>query len=335
MLEKLSNAFGPSGCEYEVTSIIKEIMSKYYDDYIEDNMGNLIYHNKGMKLDNNIIMLTAHTDEVGFMITSVTDDGYLKFATVGGIDPNILISKKVVIGTNKIKGVIGVKPIHHNKSNEQNIKISDLYIDVGALNKDDALKIIEIGDYVCFDSKFKHFGNNCIKGKALDDRIGCYILTEIAKAKIDLDYYLCFVTQEEIGCRGAIQVTKTLNPDMAIIIEGTTCSDVPGTTEYGYSTHLGNGPALSVKDGGAYSDRNFTNEIYKCAKENNIKCQFKRTTMGGNDASAIQIYSKGTKVSAVSVPCRYIHSQSCVASIDDVENTIKLLKKYLKSKVLK
>ncbi len=333
MLKTLSSAFGPSGCEDEVRKILSDFMSNYCDEVYEDKMGNLICHQKGKLIGGKSIMLSAHMDEVGFIISHITEDGYLKFQTVGGIDPNVLISKRVVIGENKVGGVIGTAPAHHQKE-AKNVSESDLYIDIGATSREDAKRYIEIGDYACFDSGFVLFGDNMVKSKALDDRIGCYILTEIAKVQKELDIYYTFVVQEEVGCRGAKITAKAINPIFAIVLEGTTCSDVPGTDEFGFSTHLKCGPALSMRDGGAYADIGLTNEIINVAKKRNIKWQYKQTTKGGNDSSSIQVSGGGYKVASVSVPCRYIHSQSNVASLEDIENTIALIKAFLESKVI-
>lgn len=333
MLELLSNSFGPSGYEDEVVNIIENFMSEYCDETKIDSMGNLICHKTGKKVNGKSIMLTAHIDEVGFIISHITEEGYLKFQTLGGIDPGVLISKRVVIGEKRICGVIGTKPVHLNPESKK-IKISDLYIDIGAKNYKDALNYVDFGDYACFDSKFVEFGNGLIKGKALDDRIGCFIMMETAKLKLDADIYYTFVVQEEIGCRGSKIVTSGINPDFAIVLEGTTCSDVPGTGKYEFTTHLGNGPALSIRDGGCYSDVSLTEEIVEIAERNNLKFQYKQSTSGGNDASSIQISGKGNRVAAISVPCRYIHSQSNVASKNDIQNTIILIKCIIEEKIL-
>lgn len=333
MLSILSNAFGPSGCEDEVREIIKKEMLSYCDEMYEDNIGNLICHKKGKLINNKSIMLTAHMDEVGFIISYITKDGYLKFQTVGGIDPNVLISKKIVIGDKRICGVIGTKPIHQNKNSDNKLKISDLYIDIGAKNRDDALKYVDLGDYACFDSKYVEFGDGFVKGKALDDRVGCYVMLNVAKHNPKADIYYVFAVQEEVGHRGAIVASKNINPEFAIVLEGTTCSDVPGTDEFGFSTHIGHGAALSIRDSGAYSDVNITREIMEFTKKNNIKCQYKQITMGGNDASAVQITENGIKVAAVSVPCRYIHSQSNVAKLCDIKSMEEIIYNFLESKV--
>lgn len=334
MLKLLSNSFGPSGYEDEVISIINNFMSKYCDDSKIDSMGNLIYHKIGKKVNNKSIMLSAHVDEVGFIVSHITKEGYLKFQTVGGIDPSTLLSKRVVIGKNRINGVIGTKPVHLGTENKK-LKISDLYIDIGAKNYIDALNYVDFGDYACFNSKFVEFGDGLIKGKALDDRIGCFIMMEIAKLRPDADIYYTFVVQEEIGCRGSKITASSINPEFAIVLEGTTCSDVPGTGKYGFTTHLGNGPALSMRDGGCYCDVELTKEISKIAEKNGIKYQYKQSTSGGNDASSIQISGCGNKVVAISVPCRYIHSQSNVASKNDIKNTINLVKCIIDEKISK
>ncbi len=333
MLQKLSNAFGPSGCEDEVREIIKTEMEKYCDEIYEDSIGNLICHKKGMLIDDKSIMLTAHTDEVGFIISYVTNEGYFKFQTVGGIDPNVLISKKIVIGENRVCGIIGTKPIHQNKDGCGNIKISDLYIDIGAKSKEDALKSVNLGDYACFDSDYTEFGDGFVKAKALDDRVGCYTLINVAKRNPKADIYYVFAVQEEVGHRGAIIASKKINPAFAIVLEGTTCSDVPGTDEFGFSTHIGNGAAISIRDGGCYSDVELTQEIMNIAIKNDIKCQYKQTTLGGNDASAVQLSNNGVKVAAISVPCRYIHSQSNVAKLCDIEAMEEILYTFIESKV--
>ena len=333
MLQKLSNAFGPSGYEDEVRDIIKIEMEKYCDEIYEDSIGNLICHKKGRLINNKSVMLTAHMDEVGFIISYVTNDGYFKFQTVGGIDPNVLISKKIVIGENRVCGVIGTKPIHQNKEDNLKLKISDLYIDIGAKSKEDALKYVNIGDYACFDSNYIEFGDGFVKAKALDDRVGCYALINTAKRKPKADIYYVFAVQEEVGHRGAIIAYKKINPAFAIVLEGTTCSDVPGTDEFGFSTHIGNGAALSMRDGGCYSDVELTHEIMDVANQKNIKCQYKQTTLGGNDASAVQLSNNGVKVAAISVPCRYIHSQSNVAKLSDIESMEEILYTFIESKV--
>ena len=330
MLKTLSEAFGASGAEQEVRDYIKNAVESICDDVYTDNMGNLICFKKGKLKGGRSIMLSAHMDEVGFIISGINEKGYLNFKTIGGIDPRVVIAKRVLIGKNKIRGVIGDKPPHlTDKNNNAALKTEELFIDIGAKNKQEAGEYVSIGDYACFDSKFIQFGNGLVKGKALDNRIGCYILTELAKNNYPHDIFYVFTVQEEVCCRGAQTAAYKIKPDISIVVEGTTCSDVPKTDETGFSTRLRGGPALSIVDRTSYSDKELRNALYKAAIGNNIKIQYKQTTLGGNDAGAIQLSEAGVKTAVISVPCRYIHSPSSVASLEDISACREVLHNFL------
>lgn len=330
MLEELCNAFGVSGAEEDVREIIRREMRDKCDSMELDSMGNILCFKKGTKNYNNKIMLSCHMDEVGFIISGITEEGYLRFKTVGGIDSRILQSKKVVIGKNRVPGVIGAKPAHKiDKSKDDAVKVKDLYIDIGADSKEDAMQLVSLGDYAAFDSEYIEFGNQCIKAKALDDRIGCLMLLKLAEATYPNDLYFVFSVQEEVGCRGAAVAAYNIKPDYAIVVEGTTCSDVPGTNDHGFSTRLGYGPAISVLDSGSCSDKSIVAALSDTAKAHNITVQYKQTTMGSNDASAIHISGTGVKTGVLSVPCRYIHSPASVASKKDIKGCFQLLRDVL------
>lgn len=333
MLKLLAEAFGPSGNEDEVRDIIKAHMHKFCDNIQVDNMGNLICHKVGKKVNGKSIILCSHMDEVSFIISHITKDGYLKIKPIGGMDTAVLISKRVVIGPNRIKGVIGVNPVHLKNGETDGLKFSDLFIDIGATSEADARKYVDIGDYACFDSKYTEFGDGIIKAKALDDRVGCYILMKMAEKCLDADIYYAFTVQEEIGCRGGRVVAKNIDADFAVVVESTTCADYPGVDKYEFTTKLGNGPALSMRDGGTYTDINLTDEIALVGKKNNIPFQYKQNTTGGNDASVIQLTGNGIKVAGLSVPCRYMHTGANVESMEDILNTEKLLFTFIESKV--
>ncbi len=328
MLKLLTNTNGVSGNEENIRKIIIEKMSPFCDSFETDSMGNLIFFKKGYKGYNNNIMLTAHMDEVGFIITNITEEGYLKFAAVGGIDTRIIQNSKVMIN-DKVCGVIGAKPAHMSKDYKP-VTIDDLVIDIGCNSYEDAANYVSIGDYVSFISEYKEFGDGLIKAKALDDRVGCYILTELAMESYPNDIYFTFSVQEEVGCRGAAVLANRIKADFSIVIEGTTCSDVPFCDRYNYSTILGDGAALSMLDGGSYSDKDITELMYNTAISNNIAVQYKRVTAGGNDASAIQVSGSGVKTAAISVPCRYIHSPVSVASKNDIKSCKDILYYTLK-----
>lgn len=327
---------GVSGDEDEIRMYIKEKISSYADQITEDSIGNLIvykkYKNKKNKKSDFKIMLSAHMDEVGFMVTGYGDSGTIRFRPVGGIDERILLGKRVLIGDKKLQGVIGVKPIHlqDSEGKERVIKIKNMYIDIGAQNKEEAEKNVLLGEYIGFNPNFEEIGDDCIKTKALDDRIGCAILIDVLKQEFDFDLYVCFTVQEEVGLRGAEVAANRIMPDLAIVIEGTTCSDVPKVEEYEQSTKLNLGPALTIMDRTSYCDKELVDFIYKVANDSNIKVQFKKTTLGGNDAGRIQLSGKGCRVASISVPCRYIHSPVSIMSKNDFNDCGRLLSSVLR-----
>lgn len=335
MLRKLTNLNGVSGNEKQVRDFIIEHAEKYVDEITVDSIGNLILFKKGNKVNHNRIMLTSHMDEVGFIVSKVEENGFLRFKTVGGVDDRILLSHRVLIGENNIPGVIGIKAIHLLEKEERKklVKSDNMYIDIGAKSREDALKYINLGDYITFNSNYIEFGENnkFIKAKALDDRIGCALMLELIKNKYDSDIYFCFSVQEEVGCRGAGLLANRINPDLSIIFETTTASDVADTKSYEYTTELGMGPAISIMDRASYSNKNLNKFIIDVAKNNNIKYQFKRTIAGGNDAGAIHTSGNGCETAVISVPCRYIHSPTSVAHKGDIDNAKTLIDTILKN----
>ncbi|MDK2810922.1 MAG: hypothetical protein PWR27_1631 [Petroclostridium sp.] len=331
LLKKLTEAIGVSGNEKAVRDIIIKEIGNDCENIAIDRMGNLIALKKGTEGNGKKVMLAAHMDEVGLIVTGITDTGFIKFKPVGGIDARILVSKKVVIGDNRIPGVIGLKAIHLQEPGErkQAVKVKNLYIDIGAKNKEDAEKKVNLGDYIGFDSSCVEFGNNLVKAKALDDRVGCAILIEMLKERYPFDLYACFTVQEEVGLRGAGVAAYTVSPDLALVVEGTTCSDVPGAEEHEHATTLGHGPAVSIMDRASYSNKGLSQLLYNLGKDNNIKVQYKRTTFGGNDAGKIHLTREGIPTAAISVPCRYIHSPVSVMNLDDYEGCKKIVRLFL------
>lgn len=327
MLKKLTDAFGVSGYEKEVREVIKEEVKDLGEVSI-DKLGNLIVHKRG---NGKRVMIAAHMDEVGFIVTGIKDDGRIKFSPVGGIDPRILISKRVVFGRTKIKGIIGYKPIHLQNEGERSnpVNIKDLFIDIGATNKDEVLKHVKLGDYATFESEYVDMGKY-IKAKALDDRVGCAVLIDVLKENYNLDLYCVFTVQEEVGLRGATVAAYSIEPEIALAIEGTTCADFV-KDEKDFVTETGKGPALSVMDSSSIANEKLLKLIIKVAEENKIPYQLRRGTVGGNDAGAIHKAKTGCKTASISVPTRYIHSPISMIHKEDYENTLKLTKKVLES----
>ncbi|WP_027626654.1 M42 family metallopeptidase [Clostridium lundense] len=330
LLETLSNASGVSGYEGDIRSIIKEVIEKYVDDIIIDKMGNVIAHKKG---NGTKVIIDAHMDEVGFIITGYNEDGTLRFYPLGKINSKVPPAKVVFIGENKITGVIGIKPIHLQSKEEKgrSMSYSEYCIDIGSNSKDETKEVVRLGDYAVFDTKFGDFGRGLVKGKAFDDRIGCCILAEILKEDFQCDIYGVFNVQEEVGERGAYISSFTVKPDIGIVLEGTVCADMPNIPKYKRGTEIGNGPAISIMDESSLFSSQIFADIIKVANEKSIPYQLRRSVTGGNDGGAIHMSGEGAKVATISVPCRYIHSSVSVASLEDYQNTCKLVIEYIRT----
>lgn len=329
LLEKLSNASGPSGFEGDVRNIIKEEIKNYVDEIKIDRMGNIIAHKKG---NGKKVVVDAHMDEVGFIITGFNSDGTLRFSCLGGINSKVIPSKVVYVGEKRIPGVIGLKPIHLQSSSERtkNISYGECCIDIGSESAEESKGLVELGDFAVFSTKFEEFGDNLIKGKALDDRIGCAVLIEALKENYDCDLFGVFNVQEEVGERGAYVAAYNVRADIGIALEGTICADMPNVPKALRATEIGKGPAISIMDRTSIFNSDIAEEIVSVAKEKNIPYQYRKAIAGGNDAGAIHMSGEGAKVATISVPCRYIHSSISVASLDDFKNASSLLIEYLK-----
>ncbi len=332
LLKKLTSLDGVSGEEKPVRDFILSHVKDYVDEYHIDSLGNLITFKKGTGKGPKV-MLDAHMDEVGLMVTHINSDGLLKFQTIGGIEARVLVGKRVRIGDKGIPGVIGYKPIHlqseHDRKSAVNKK--QLTIDIGAKDKDQAEESVEIGDSVAFAYDPVEFGDNKLMAKALDDRVGCAALIELLKGQYECDIYGCFTVQEEIGLKGAKTASFHVMPDVALVLEGTTCYDVPDTDEQSMSTWCGKGPALTIMDRSVITDRDFLTLITDVAKDNKIPYQYKKTISGGTDAGRIQANATGVKVATIAVPCRYIHTPVSVMDISDFDNMLSLAKKVIET----
>lgn len=328
MLKDLCLLNGTSGREDAVRNyIIEKIKDKC--EYSVDALGSVIAFKKGRKAPDKKVLVAAHTDEVGFIITDITDDGYLRFAPVGGIDAAVVLGRRVDI--NGIKGVVGAKAVHLLSDDEKKNEpaFDKLAIDIGAADKAEAEKAVSLGDCAYFASDYCEFGDGFIKSKALDDRIGCMLMIELVNSDLEYDTYFCFNVQEEVGLRGSGCSAYAVKPDVAVILESTTAADIDGVTGGDKCCVLGKGPVVSFMDGRTIYDKQIFDLAFEVAKENNIKIQTKTKIAGGNDAGAIQKSGAGCRVAAVSLPCRYIHSGSSVVKIGDIEETRRFLPLFL------
>jgi putative aminopeptidase FrvX len=336
LLEKLSNAFGPSGCEDEVRRTLARALHGKVDELQTDALGNLIAFKRGTGSGPRLkVMLDAHTDEVGLMITRIEKNGLLGFRAVGGIDQRLLLAKGVIVGQDRIPGVILAPPIHLTKEEQrkQVIKIDQLAIDIGASSQDEAKGMVKVGDYAAFDTRFQVLsqdGRRTVKGKAFDDRAGCAAAAALAKEDYPVDLYCSFSAQEEVGLRGARVAAYRIEPDMAFALEGTVCDDTPKKEDVSPTSELGKGPAISLMDHSFIADKRLVRLLTETAQTNSIPYQFKQPGVGGTDAGAIHLTKAGVPSVAVAVPCRYIHAPVSLMSLDDFDNLVALIKATLR-----
>lgn len=329
-LEKLSNACGVAGREEEIRDLLKELLMPYVDELKEDKLGNIIGVKKGNK-NSPTIMLAAHMDEIGLMIKNITKEGFLQFAKIGGIDDRILVAQKILVHTDKglITGIIGSKPPHILKEEEKKrvIEADDLFIDVGAQDKQDAQRMgVRVGDVASFDIKFTRLEKENIVGKAFDDRIGCGALIETMRRlpEVDCTVYAVGTIQEEVGLRGAATAAFQVYPDVGIALEVTVAGDIPGVKEGEATAKMRAGPVLTVADAGLITHPRVLRLLVEAAEENRIPYQLETGIRGATDAAKIALTKEGVPSGVISVPARYIHSPTSLLSLKDVENAVKL-----------
>lgn len=333
LLEKLSNARGVSGDESAVRAIIAEQLQKYADEYRIDALGNLIACKRAARRAGARVkvLIAAHMDEIGLLVTHVDREGLIQFDKVGGIDDRILPGKSVLVGASCIAGVIGFKPRHRSSESERKkvIAHTDLRIDIGATSREDAARVVAPGDYVTFSTIYAPFGKNCVRGKALDDRAGCALLLELVRDTYPFELYAGFTTQEEIGLRGARVAGYSVAPDIALVLEATICDDSPKTREQSPTTRLGAGPALTLADRRLLADKGLVRLFTDTAREHKIPLQFKQPLVGSTDAGILHRVRAGVPSAVLSLPARYIHSPAAIISLDDYNNALRLLRATL------
>lgn len=327
LLELLCNTNGISGDEGAVRNVIIQEIKDYATTLEIDNMGNVLVFKKGEKQSKTKLLLSAHMDEVGFIVSEITSDGLLKTDKVGGIDNSVISATPVTVGKNNVKGVFGIKPIHLSTGTEKdNIpKLSNMYVDIGAKNREDALQYVKEGDSVAFVNDYTETEASIIS-KALDDRLGCLVLIDLIKSNLEYDMYFSFVVQEEVGLRGARVASYTINPQSAIVIEATTAADIHGSDDEHKVCCLNEGAVLSIMDRSTIYDKDYVDFAYKLAKDNNIPVQYKKAVAGGNDAGAIHMSRSGVRTLGVSVPCRYLHSAVSLINKADLFSVCAIVK---------
>ena len=330
-LKTLCALSGVSSFEDEVRDYIRQRVTPYATDLRVDAMGNLIVLKKGARATGNKLMLCAHMDEVGLIIKSITEDGYLKFGCVGGIDRRVLLGKQVALGEQKVTGVIGLKAIHMTTAEERKKvpKLEEYYIDIGVKSREEAEKLFGIGDCGVFVSDVVEFGDGMLKAKAIDDRVGCAVLVKLLEEDLPMDCTFVFTVQEEVGTRGAFGSAFSVTPEIALVLEGTTAADNPALDESLQVCWPGKGPVLSWMDGGSIYDRGLFELLRDLADRNGLPWQMKHYLAGGTDASAIQRTKSGVRVAGISAAVRYLHAPSSVANISDMEHMLTLARLFV------
>ncbi len=327
LLKELCLLCGVSGNE---NAVREYIIDKIKDicEYSVDPLGSIICLKKGKRTPDKKLMICAHMDEVGFIVTSVSEDGTLSFGTVGGVDASVAIGRQVLVGERRLPGVVGSAAVHNLPTEERDKapKIKDMYIDIGADSRDEALRLVSPGDCVYFVPDFEEMGESRVKCKAIDDRAGCAVMLRLMQEEHEYDTWYVFNVQEEIGLRGSGASAFSVAPDLAVVLEATTAADIDGVSGEKRVCALGSGPVVSFMDRSTVYDRELFRLAFDIAGKEGLPCQTKSLIAGGNDAGAIHISRKGVRTIAVSVPCRYLHSASCLADMNDIENTYRLVR---------
>ena len=325
-IKELSLLDGVSGRENAVREYIINAVSDYADSIETDPLGNLIVFKKGKKTPVRKVMLDAHMDEVGMMITHINSDGTLDFDCVGGIDKRVMLGRPVTVGESKVHGVIGVKATHMVPAAEKLSMPSTMYIDIGADSKEEAEKVVSLGDYACLNSEFVEFGDGFIKGRALDDRAGCAILIDMIKSDLPYDMYFNFAAGEEVGFGIAQTAFYKVQPDYAVVVETTTAADLADVPENKKVCELGKGGVISFMDRRTIYPKELFDKAFELADKHGIKAQVKSAVAGGNNAGVIHKTAGGIKTITVSLPCRYLHSPSCVLKKEDIFESARLIR---------
>jgi len=329
LIKELSDLPGVSGDEKKVRDYIREQLEQEKIEHFTDSMGNLYAVKKGRKNSGreHQIMLTAHMDEVGLMLASVEKSGHLRFYTVGGINEWSLVSRPVIIGRDEVPGVIGAKAVHLQKPEERRkaLQVDQLYIDIGARSKEDAEKKVKVGDYVSFDVQAGSMAQGrMISGKALDNRAGCAALLELLQKEYEQGFTAVFTVQEEVGLRGARVAAYRVNPEIALVLETTTASDLPELKEKDFATTMGKGPAFTIRDGSVVSHPRVLERLIQTAEEQNRPYQFRQYAGSFTDAGIISQSRAGVKAGVISTPCRYIHTSASLLDKKDWEHLVEI-----------
>jgi len=329
LLARICKTPGTSGFEQQVRNLVIAELDGFVDELTTDNLGNVYAIKRGK--ESKKVMIGAHMDEIGFMVTHIDDKGFIRFTTLGGFDPKTLTAQRVIIhGKKEIIGVMASKPIHVMTPDERNkvAKLSDYFIDTG-LSKEEVIENITIGDPITREREFIEMGN-CVNSKSLDNRLAVFILIEMFKQlkgkEVPYDVYGVFTVQEEVGIRGAKVAALNIKPDFGFGLDTTIAFDLPGAAAHEMITKLGEGTAIKIMDASSICDYRMVAYMKLIADRHSIKWQPEILTAGGTDTAGIQLMTDGGSIAgAVSVPTRHLHQVIEMANKDDIQASIDLL----------
>lgn len=334
LLKEICEIAGAPGFEKRVRDLVVDLVTSLADEVKIDNLGNVIAIKKGKRNpENKRVMVAAHLDEIGFIVTHIDDNGFLRFHTLGGFDPKTLTAQRVIVhGKKDLIGVMGSKPIHVMSTEERNKlpKTTDFFIDLG-MPKSEVEKYISIGDPVTRDRELIEMGD-CVNCKSIDNRVAVFILIETLK-KLEnpaYDVYATFTVQEEVGLRGANVAAHGINPDFGIALDTTIAFDVPGAQAHEKVTELGKGTAIKIMDAMTICDYRMVEFMKQTAAKEKITWQPEILTAGGTDTAGVQRMGKqGAIAGAISIPTRHLHQVIEMAHKQDIADSIALLKACL------
>ena len=330
LLKTLCETPGAPGFEHQIREVVIEQVKSHVDEISVDNMGNFMAIKRGTENPKGKkVMLAAHMDEIGFIVTHIDDQGFVRFHTLGGFDPKTLTAQRVIIhGKEEVIGVLGTKPIHVMSPEERNkvVKTEDFFIDCG-MPKEEVEKLISIGDPITRERDLIEMGA-CVNSKSIDNRVSVYVLIEVLKQleQTDIDVYGVFTVQEEVGIRGAQVAAHQINPDFGLAIDTTIAYDLPGAQPHEKVTSLGAGTAIKIMDASTICDPRMVSYLKDVAAENDIKWQPEVLTAGGTDTAGVQRTGKhGSIAGAVSIPTRHLHQVIEMAHKEDIAASVQLL----------
>lgn len=330
LLKMVSETPGAPGFEKRIRELIVKEITPFVDKVELDNMGNVYAIKKGKEAKR--VMIGAHMDEIGFIVTHVDDKGFVRFHTLGGFDPKTLTAQRVIIhGKEDVIGVMAAKPIHVMTQEERNkvAKTTDFFIDTGR-SKEELDELIKVGDPITRERGFIEMGS-CVNGKSLDNRLAVFILIETLRQlkdkEVPYDIYGVFTVQEEVGIRGANVAALHVNPDFGFGLDTTIAYDLPGAPAHEKITSLGDGVAIKIMDASTICDYRMVEFMKKTADKHNIKWQPEILTAGGTDTAGIQRMTAGGSIAgAISIPTRHLHQVIEMANKEDIQGSIDLLR---------